>query len=82
VDCELYGDPEDHTTCCTCSWVERNEAATALAQKDAEIARLRTALLGATGAFEALKLIGADRHLPGFQATLDAVNAALAKDQP
>ena len=31
------------------------------------------ALLSATGAFEALRLLGADKHLPGFRHTLEKV---------
>lgn len=37
MDCELNGDPCDHTLNCTCSWIERREAA-------AELTRLREQL--------------------------------------
>lgn len=39
----------------------------------------REALLAATGAFSALKAIGADVHLPGFGHTLAVVEAAITR---
>ncbi len=44
-------------------------------------ADLYTACLNAAGAYEALKLVGADRYLPGYDSCLRSLNEAIAKAQ-
>ncbi len=41
MDCELHGDPCDHTLACTCSWIERREAADEITQLRNEVDMLR-----------------------------------------
>lgn len=41
-------------------------------------AMVERALLGALGAFEALKILEVDKHLPGFDSTLKQIEDALA----
>lgn len=43
---------------------------------------LLAACISAQGAYEVLKLVGADRRLPGYQGCLDDLNAAIAKGSP
>jgi len=40
---------------------------------------LLEACMTAQGAYEALKLLGADTHLPGYESCLDKLNTAIAK---
>jgi hypothetical protein len=48
-------------------------------ESDTPWEQARGALLAATGAFDALKFIGADAHLPGFDHTLAQVEAAIKR---
>ena len=40
---------------------------------------LLEACMNAQGAYEALKLLGADTHLPGYESCVDKLNTAIAK---